>query len=465
MKTSIFFVRKVVVFATTFFFLMIINYSQAIAVKPSPSVQPTLLPASFDFGVLVAGRDSCAIFTVSNWLLDNIMITGISFSTQNKDFTIKPIFKDPITVVGAGGTFTFSICYKGDLQQLNITDTLIVELNGSPILKSSLSAHTQPLCLETEHALSYKDPIVIGATVNHEFHLLNTTSADMTVTSVMLDNTSAGFAITTPMPILVPAHSSNKVLDYAFSATSDFNGTFFSTTFATINLQGNNLQCTSVSVLLIGNIAKPGGGSGIDTNLRPLFPTEARTLALTGTGQATSEKFIFTNNLNFVVTVNKIYMKDGTFFRISSTDPSPVPFTLSPDQTMTITISDSSLNSNVHTDSLMIETSHNLLTTAFQVQSVQAAPSKVSNELPSDVTISVLPNPAVNYVIVNLAGVRSADMQVFDVLGKQVASGKSITFWKWDASHIFDGTYIVRIYGESLSKEHFVVSKRIIINK
>jgi hypothetical protein len=427
------------------------------------SVQISLIPASCDFGTIKPSSDSCVQFSLINPYFDNLVITNIFFSQQSPDFIVKPIFIDSILVAG-GSEYDFSVCYTGDLQNLITSDTLVVIVGKALIFKSPLSGHIQPQCLETVHAISYNDPVVIGGTAEHEFHLLNNTNEDITVSSVLLDNNSAGFVITTPIPFLVPAHSSDKVLDYSFSANSDFGGSFFSTTFATINLQGSNLQCTSVEAFLIGNVAKPGGGSGIDTTLRPLFPSDVRTLAIEGTGKPVSMRFTFTNNLNVPSTISKVYMKDGTYFSVTGTNPSPTPFILASNQTMDVTVNYTATDNLIHTDSLMIEASHNLQTIAFELQGVQVA-SSVPAALPTGVTLSVLPNPASTYITVNMAGVRSADLQVFDILGKQLVSAKANSFWKWDAPNTADGSYIIRIAGESMSDEHFVVSKKIILSK
>jgi hypothetical protein len=60
------------------------------------------------------------------------------------------------------------------------------------------------------------------------------------------------------------------------------------------------------------------------------------------------------------------------------------------------------------------------------------------------------------------SGVRTAEIGIYDLLGKEIASSKTTT-WTWDASSIATGSYFVRITGESDSGEQFVIWRRIII--
>ena len=90
------------------------------------------------------------------------------------------------------------------------------------------------------------------------------------------------------------------------------------------------------------------------------------------------------------------------------------------------------------------------------------ATSGVANALPSNVSFTMAPNPATDNVHLIVSGVRTAEIGIFDLLGKEVASSKATT-WRWDASSIATGAYMVRIVGESNSGEEFAIWRRIII--
>jgi hypothetical protein len=90
------------------------------------------------------------------------------------------------------------------------------------------------------------------------------------------------------------------------------------------------------------------------------------------------------------------------------------------------------------------------------------AAAGVANALPSNVSFTISPNPATYNVNILSNGVRTAEIGIYDLLGKEIASSKSTT-WQWDASSIATGTYFVRIVGESDSGEQFAIWRRIII--
>jgi len=88
--------------------------------------------------------------------------------------------------------------------------------------------------------------------------------------------------------------------------------------------------------------------------------------------------------------------------------------------------------------------------------------SGVANSLPSNVSFTITPNPATDDINIMSSGVRTAEIGIYDPLGKEIASSKTTT-WNWDASSIATGSYIVRIVGESFSGDQFIISRRIII--
>ena len=90
------------------------------------------------------------------------------------------------------------------------------------------------------------------------------------------------------------------------------------------------------------------------------------------------------------------------------------------------------------------------------------AASGVANSLPSNVTFTITPNPATDNVNILSNNVRSAEIGIYDLLGKEITSSKT-TAWKLDASNIAAGSYFIRMVGESNSAEHFAIWRRIII--
>jgi hypothetical protein len=322
------------------------------------------------------------------------------------------------------------------------------------------------LCLETEHESSYNDPMLIGASADHQFRLINQSGAAITIPGIIIyDSAGTPFKISSSLPIVVPPYSNDHFLTYSFSPKSDFSGTYFATEFVSLQLEGDSITCSSVKALLIGNVVKPGGGSGIDTNIRGLYPSVARTLAIEGSGQTTTTEFTFRNNLNVPVTVNKVYMKSGLYFSVAGTNPSPVPFVLSSNQDMKVTVRFDASDNQVHDDSLLIDASHNLQTIAFAIQGKQESQGSVEPTLSRGIKISISPNPASENVLIDLQGIGHANVEVFDVLGKLIISAPLLSSWKWDVATVSEGIYTIRIDGENIDGKHFVASERVIVRR
>jgi hypothetical protein len=444
---------------------------------PPPPVVLVADPHEFTFGTVKFGTSACKNVVVTNKSNSPVILRywGTCDSTTSyKDFSVTPASGVPDTL-SAGGSITFTICYKPHEANIQGSCNLSIsyyQLSTPPtdgILSVYFNGNSQadtinntPVCLRTEQGSNYQDPVVVGGSADHTLYLINSSSHSITLNTVDIYGTDAGvFTIpTSQLPITVPANSSNTTIYYVFSPTS--NSKFEYSAHASFSLSGDSLVCDSAGAALVGYVVR--SINTVDSVVRPLFPTDSRTLGLEGNGATVSTTFYFTNNLQVDCTVNKIWLASGQFFKISSTNPSPTPFVLHPGDNLTVIITYTATDHYVHHDSLMIDANHNLQAQSFELQGVQLAAS-VSATLPADVAINVSPNPASSYVTVNMAGVRSADIQVIDLLGNIITTAKAASSYRWDASSSLSGSYIVRISGISTGGEQFVASKRIIVAK
>ena len=429
-------------------------------------------PHEYGFGTVEFGTSACKDFVVTNKSKNAVILRNWS-KCDNTDFTVTPGFTVADTLA-AGASMTFTVCYKPHEAGISGTCSLVISyLQPDPLSDGSITismggnsgtdtTHHNTICLKTEQGQNYHDAIVVGGTADHTLYLINSGATAITVNSATISGTDAGvFSISSTLPIVVPANSSNTTLTYTFAPTTNTKIEF--TAAVTLGLSGDNLSCKSVDGHLIGYIVH--NSNNVDTVVRPLFPTEKRTLAVEGSAnKAASVNFYFTNNLQVDCTVNKIYMADGTYFTISSTNPTPTPFVLHPGANLTVVVTYTATDNLVHHDQLMVDANHNLQAQAFDMQGLNLAAS-VPNALPMGVAINVSPNPASSYVKVDMAGINAANIQVIDLLGNIISTAKANTSWKWDATNFVSGSYIVRIAGTSTTGEQFVASKRIIVSK
>jgi hypothetical protein len=199
--------------------------------------------------------------------------------------------------------------------------------------------------------------------------------------------------------------------------------------------------------------------------VRGLYPTEARTLSIVGSNKQATMRYSFVNNLSVPVTINRVFMKYGTYFSVASTNPTPTPFVLNAGEEMNVTITYNAPDLLLYTDSLLIDASHNFQNITYSIQGKQESQGGVRNELPPNVSIAISPNPASRIMNISIAGIRSAAITIFDMLGKEVASAVTNNKWQWDVSKMENDSYIVRIAAESETGERFITSKRVVVNK
>jgi hypothetical protein len=207
-----------------------------------------------------------------------------------------------------------------------------------------------------------------------------------------------------------------------------------------------------------------------DTNAHTLFNGGNESITVKSHGAGANIVLTFTNNLRTSVTVSNMALASGRYFTIISGAPSKRnPVKLPPGGSISLKVAFNAADYIVHTDQLVVATNSASATNTIALQGVQIASASVSNSLPSGVTITALPNPMTSRLKVDLSGVNSAAVVIYDISGKTVLS-TSITSSEWiwngtasDGSMLVAGTYIVRLNGTSTEGAPFVTTQKIIL--
>ena len=439
------------------------------------AVPITADPHEFNFGTVDFGTSKCKEIVVTNTSKSDVILRKWN-TCDNTDFTVTPGPTDGGDTLAIGASMTFTVCYKP--HEAGITGTCAIEISyigldplndgilRIPISGSATTTTTEHACLHTEQGANFQDAIVVGTTAEHTLYLYNKSNFAITVTKAVITGEAAGmFTITSALPMTIPANTTTSYLTYNFTPSS--NNVSGYKAVVTLSLSGDSLYCETATGVLIGFVVQSHNNS-TDTVVRPLFTDskEKRTLAIEGNADHITTSFYFTNNIGVDATVNKVYLDDNTYFTITSTTPSPVPFVLHPGDNLTAVVTYTATDHLVHHAHLLIDADHQIgATNSFDLQGFQVSGASVSNTLPSDVAITVSPNPATSFVNVAMSGVRNGNVEVYDMLGKSISTSASSTSWKWDASNAVAGSYIVRISGESLNGERFTTTKRVVVTK
>ncbi|MBS1903337.1 MAG: choice-of-anchor D domain-containing protein [Bacteroidetes bacterium] len=435
-------------------------------------------PGEYSFGALAAGASACKDIVITNHSSSqSIVITGWT-SCDGQQFSLRPSFSGNDTLA-PGSSITITMCYTASSTAGSAKCNLTVNYTIGSATKqlvvgfgatSQGSNNSGDACLRTEQTAGYKDPIVIGASANRALQLINKTGADITITndSVACEDARA-FTLTSSLPITVPAHGTAN-LNYTFTPFALNNGDPKGVYSGCVIfwLSGDSITCHEAKGTLVGFAVHDADTHTNDTVIRELYPNEPRVISIESHGDRPTKTFTFTNNLTVDVTVNGVTLKNGTYFQIQSTTPATTPFVLHPSDNMTVTVIYTANDKDVHYDTLVINSTHNLLGTGFQLQGVRAATSSVRAEIPSGVTISLTPNPMSSRLVATVTGTTSATIEVYDMLGKQLTSSATTGTWVWNATtdagaRVASGSYIVRISGVSTDGIPFVTSKRVVV--
>jgi len=445
---------------------------------PPPPVVLVADPHEFTFGTVDFGTSLCKDVVVSNKSNSAVVLRYWSTCDSNanhSDFSLTPASGVPDTLA-IGASMTFTICYKPHEANIQAscnfaasyfkTDgsfdgVLLVYFNGNSGTDSTIT-HT-PVCLRSEQGANNSDAIIAGTTASHSLTLINNTNFAINVKSATVEATNTSvFTITSTFPITVPANSSTTTLDYTFAPPTA--GTAYSYEGGVVmQLSGDSIQCTETKGVLIGYVVHNDNTN--DSIVRPIFSND-HILAIEGSDKhPTSTTFYFTNNFSTDATVKGISVDSTQYFSIASYSPSPTPFVLHAGENMNVVVSFIATDHLVHHAHLIIDADHALQTPTFNLEGLSSAAASVAASLPAGVEINVSPNPATDHITVTMTQVSSADIQMYDVLGKPVASIKATANCELPTANYVAGSYIIRVSGTSTSGEQFVSSKRIVLTK
>jgi hypothetical protein len=331
--------------------------------------------------------------------------------------------------------------------------------------------NAQNSCLGIQYASNCQDFVLFGATAEHTLYLNNNTDNDISVTGAVMfadGPDSDAFSITSTFPIQVPAHTQNIALNYNFSPLNATDAVVEAG--LSLSLSGDSLICNSAGFKLLGELDQTKidpKGNNVDPVVRPLSPSDKRTLAIESNGPNGSVEFTFTNNLTVDATVNKVYLVDGTNFTINSVTPVVTPFTVHPGENFSARIQYNATDKLVHYDKFMVDVNHQLMTTTFDLQGINVGTvaAAIASTLPTGVSLTVSPNPSHGKITFALKGIRTSKIELLDLLGKPLAKGTTDSEWMWDASGVAPGSYFARINGETGDGTHFDASRVIKIVK
>lgn len=451
-------------------------------------------PAQYTFPATPVGQETCKEFRITNKGTTTAYIPSWSLSTDwVHDFSVDPSTAD-VKELKAGESIEVKVCYKPIETRTNaISGYLVVNYSfdqnvteytklkawfGTTKQGGNDTVITKACLKQGETGDAWRTQVSLDSTVNRVLRIYNPSSSDIVLTNGVLDGEDAkAFMLNVTFPLTVPANSTIEV-PFTFTPYATSAGTakekYFA--YAVFTLQGNGTNlCTSFKAVVYGySIYIHNGDKNTDSTNTvgiKLFGDGKTTVGLSNKGIRESYTLLFFNNLQVDATIQSVSMKDGTFFKVTETNPASTPFVLKPGESFTVTIAYESNDNLIHKDALVIVADHAVSAIEIDLEGGDfSVPLAVKKDLPAGVAIFVSPNPAHSDVKVDFAGTTHANIEVMDILGNTIARGETSGDWSWNGkttsgTSAANGAYIIRIAGTSITGEQFVSSKRVILQK
>ncbi len=448
---------------------------------PLTGTPPNHINLSFtgvqDFGLLYPGVSQCDSETLYNPNSFSVTVTSLTITSQNTEASLSGAPSIPFTMT-AGQRINFEACMTGqpdsNRDTASITATITADYtysNGSDAAYFNIGGYVPPIdstCLVfSSFYLGYCN---IGATIDAENGISNTTSSDVTIDSIVfVSGDVSDFSITSyEFPLTIHA-----------GATGYFHIAFTSPSSAD---QGENY---SAGVMIYST-----GTSGAGTPCGPMAGTVSATATIpimdsitlhappggdstlsfsTSLAKSRYQIYIY-NDTSVSIEPEMLQIDDSTdvaYFNSPNTESvafgdsawipagqstyyDPILLTLDVPDTGTYNI-DMTLTYQVQgADGKMEITSVPMSQYHVVAHRVPAGTDAVSTTASPALDFSLMPNPARGDVTISLPTGVNSTIQIYDVLGNLILSREASGSYLWNGQtstgeFVSDGAYIVRV--------------------
>jgi archaellum component FlaG (FlaF/FlaG flagellin family) len=438
-----------------------------------------------DFGPLSRGENQCHTIFLKNTSSDPLIIqsTSIYVNGNTADFSSKPIPSLPTILLQNEIISIVDLCFSPmnpivDQEEGTFT---ITGQSGSKSVYLSISflgkENVDPILQRTCDSLSLDadlfGPIIMDGDVTHtatiESNRYDTLQVRMDTGIYGSDHVFSITGITFPY-LLAPRE--RKTFSITFSPRSNvptvkyrFVNVLSLQVFTPyIDTNGKKYywsECDFPKLTLAG-VAIPPTADSIST---ALAAGSTDILAMIGDNSETTKTFHFKNTGSTNLKITGVALKNGKSFSITGIVPtSTLPFTLAPGESMSVTVSMTTVTNGVYYDEVIITAEQGIISMDFQLQGLRTnGTAGVSAPHPSQ-HFTLYPNPSHGTITVEFPGIRNAKIQVIDLLGRVITSATASEKWIWNCTEPM-GTYILHMSGTDEVGKTIQSYDRFIIDK
>jgi hypothetical protein len=418
-----------------------------------PSYKPTIIAPNV--GLVLAGDSACGLVTIANTNLNAITITRIS-NTDSINWSMNANLKFPFTLQ-PGGTAMFTLCYhsNGNDYGAYVSDKILVwyqDSNTNPYVSVTATAHVQ-LAVDA-HDSTALDDVVVGGFVEASAYFVTRKAGTVTTGTAGVDYGGTVEILSPAMPKTVKA-GDTVVLRYRVTPRSDSVGVYY----GYIDV---NIGTWSGTAIFWGKTV--GATSSDSAHGLSIYADQNELVAMRTSNHVQVDTFWFANNYGGNVTVSNAKLSSGAHFQILGYLPGSLPITLSANQSMGIIMQFNGDTVGFYRDSLYLDASHNIWSQPINVQAYATQSAGVrDNTVSTTASLFVSPNPANGPVAIAIAGARTANVEVYDLLGGRIVSIPNTMDASWNADGLSGGAYIVRASGTDSNGNPYSITKRLIL--
>ena len=189
-------------------------------------------------------------------------------------------------------------------------------------------------------------------------------------------------------------------------------------------------------------------------------------LAMISDNSVTTQTFHFKNTGTTNLKITAVDLKNKKSFAITDIQPSnTLPFTLTPGQSMSVTVAMTTVTNGVYYDEVIITAENAIISMDFPLQGLRKnGLAGVNNTSTASQSILLYPNPSQGTITVSIPGIHNAKIQVLDLLGRVITSAVASQRWTWNSTEPA-GTYILHLAGSDDTGKTFQSYDRFIIAK
>jgi hypothetical protein len=441
-----------------------------------------LVTRGLDFNNVAVGTTVCQPVAITNPQASAVTIDSASVSGAN---AAQFVASGGSNLMIAGNTTQYiNVCFTANATG-NQTGTLTLNYTapgvGSGTINVPLTANTIDStsgeltnCLHIRHSGGVIGPIVRGGSTNGTLYLTNSSNGAVTVNSATISGNDAGAfnVATTQFPMTLQAGQQGQ-LNVAFNpATTSGNSSYSGN--VTLSLSGSGITCDAVNIPIHG-VAIPGHQNDT-TNINlgtGLTGNGTSVIGITNnTGAAcVTDTLVFTNTTGAAMTINNLLIPTNPNITVLGSSMN-FPATVQADGTVQtyVQFCANGQTNTTFNQPLFVATSNSLTPLQFDVQAIAVAAASVHVIDFPTIEFTVAPNPASNEVTVNIENVRSAKVQVYDVLGNSISEFSGSTKLHWDCRdangiQLPSGTYTLRLTATDDQGKEYRASKQLVLQK